>query len=279
MSDIVNGFPNIFYQEKDLEELLPAKEDAYSSISNININNVSASFGIALHMHQPTIPAGGHDLQQAALISNLQHMFENQGIGDNHNASVFLNCYSRMSDIVRELDGNGKNPRVMLDYSGNLLWGLRQIEGGRVLDNLKHITNEKRYQKNVEWLGTMWSHAVATSTPVPDIKIHLLAWRKHFASIFGIDAVKRVKGFSPPEMHLPIHPDVCYEYIKALNDCGYQWLMVQEHSIENVDGSHLQNPHFPHKLVVKNSLRESMLPMLFRMITLDDFISLLKESF
>lgn len=249
MSDTINGLPNIFGSGVKRE-----KETSPTVKSNIDIKNVQSAFGIALHMHQPTIPASSDDIRSANLISNLQYMFEHQGMGDNHNASVFLWCYSRMADFIKELSGQGKNPRIMFDYSGNLLWGLRQIENGRVLDNLASVTNDKRYHGNVEWVGTMWSHAVVTSTPVPDIKLHIDAWREHFASIFGEEALSRVKGFSPPEMHLPIHPDVCYEYIKTLKESGYEWLMVQEHTIENVDGSGIRRPHFPHKLVAKNSL-------------------------
>jgi hypothetical protein len=182
---------------------------------------------------------------------------EHQNIGDNHNAPMFLWCYSRMSDFVRELVGQGKNPRVMLDYSGNLLWGLRQMGEGGVLDKLRLITCDERYYQYIEWVGTMWSHAVVSSTPIPDIKLHMRAWQEHFASIFGFEALARVKGFSPPEMNLPIHPDVCFEYVKALKECGYEWLMVQEHTIENVDGTPLTYHNFPHKLVARNSLGEA----------------------
>jgi len=254
MSDIIQGMPNIFYKTSDISKLSPSKENCYAPLLKNKFKDVQSCFGIALHMHQPTIPAATNDLRTSRLISNLQNMMENQHIGDNHNAPVFMNCYERMSGIIRSFVDRGCNPRVMLDYSGNLLWGLRQMENGRVLESLKEITKNKKYFPNVEWLGTTWSHAVATSTPVPDIKIHLMAWRKHFASIFGAEAVKRVKGFSPPEMHLPIHPDVCYEYVKALKECGYQWIMVQEHTIENLDGSGIKRPHLPHKLIAKNSL-------------------------
>ncbi|MFH1790482.1 MAG: glycosyl hydrolase family 57, partial [Candidatus Omnitrophota bacterium] len=228
----------------------------YEPVSNINFKNVQSAFGIALHMHQPTIPASCPDLGQARLISNLQHMMEHQDVHDNHNAPVFMWCYARMSDFVREMVSNGQNPRVMLDYSGNLLWGLSQMDSGKVLEDLRLVTCDKKYLRYVEWLGTMWSHAVVTSTPVPDIKLHMTAWRSHFASIFGEDALGRVKGFSPPEMHLPIHPDLCYEYVRALKDCGYEWLMVQEHTIENPDGSGIRKRHFPHRLVAKNSKGE-----------------------
>jgi len=253
-NDIIDGLPNICGDEKTIAKISGIGKDLYASTSNINYDNVNSAFGIALHMHQPTIPASTDDIPTAGLISNLQHMMEHQDIGDNHNSSVFYDCYRRMKRIIHELVASGKNPRVMLDYSGNLLWGLRQMGNGEVLEDLKQITCDKEYQKYAEWLGTMWSHAVVTSTPVPDVKLHLMAWRQHFASIFGEEALERVKGFSPPEMHLPIHPDICYEYIKALKECGYEWVMVQEHTIENIDGSGIQSPHFPHKLVAKNSL-------------------------
>ncbi|MCK5581781.1 MAG: glycosyl hydrolase family 57 [Candidatus Omnitrophica bacterium] len=256
--DIINGIPQITGQEKSLAGIQRSPEEfLYARYSSNNYPHVQSSFGIALHMHQPTIPASCDDIPSADLISNLQHMMEHPDIGDNHNASVFLQCYTRMSDIVREMVDHGHNPRVMLDYSGNLLWGLRQMRGGEALGTLARVTTDEKYYQNVEWLGTMWSHAVVTSTPVPDIKLHMLAWRYHFAAIFGTEAEKRVKGFSPPEMHLPIHPDVCYEYVKALKECGYQWVMLQEHTIENMDGSGIRRPHMPHRLVARNSLGET----------------------
>lgn len=248
--------PHICGAEQRLKKITSNRPPLYAPISNIDIDKVQSAFGIALHMHQPTIPAETDDVRTAGLISNLQYMMEHQHIGDNHNAPVFLWCYSRMADFIRDLVGEGHNPRVMLDYSGNLLWGLQEVENGRVLEDLKQITTHKKYYRYVEWLGTMWSHAVVSSTPVPDIRLHIRAWQRHFSAIFGEEALGRVKGFSPPEMHLPIHPDVCYEYVKALRTCGYEWLMAQEHTVENLDGSGIRRPHFPHKLVAKNSLGE-----------------------
>jgi hypothetical protein len=252
LNDLVGNLPNIYARDNEFK--VTKKKNLYAPCSNIDFHKVRSSFGIALHMHQPTIPAGGGDLHRAALVSNLQNMFENPGIGDNHNAGVFFECYQRLSWIIPNLVKEGKSPRVMLDYSGNLLWGLRQINGGQALENLKNITCDKSYYTYVEWLGTMWSHSVVTSTPVPDIKLHMQAFRHHFASIFGLEAEERIKGFSAPEMHLPIHPDVCHEYVKALKECGYEWLMVQEHTIEDLNGRGISNPHLPHKLVAKNSL-------------------------
>ncbi len=252
----IDFVPDIVADEQILTKYRKPKQDLYAPISNIAYDQVNSAFGIALHMHQPTIPASGDDLSRAKLISNLQYMMEHQNIGDNHNAPVFMNCYQRMADIIPELVNKEKNPRVMLDYSGNLFWGLQQMEGGRALKDLKRITGDPKYFRYAEWLGTMWGHAVVSSTPIPDIKLHMQSWLQHFGSIFGNEALSRVKGFSAPEMHLPIHPDVCYEYVQALKECGYQWLLVQEHTIQNLDGSGIRRPHFPHRLVAKNFLGE-----------------------
>jgi len=255
---IPGGIPPISGHQDVTRSAKDQKKSWYATRSHLDLSQVQSAFGIALHMHQPTIPASTDDWGQAGLISNLQYMMEHQDIGDNHNAPVFLQCYARIADIIKELIGQGKHPRVMLDYSGNLFWGLAQMGEGWALDNLKAMTADPKTGPCVEWLGTMWSHAVASSTPVPDLKLHMLAWRHQFAAIFGDEALKRVKGFSPPEMHLPIHPDVCYEYVKALKECGYEWLMVQEHTVENLDGSGIQRPHLPHKLVARNSLGETL---------------------
>jgi hypothetical protein len=254
LSEIIDGLPNISGWEAAVQSVVQQDQPVFLPRTNIRLENVTSAFAVALHMHQPTIPAG----HQGALISNLQHMFENPHDGDNHNAGVFAWCYSRIADFIPELVAKGCNPRVMLDYSGNLLWGLRQMGRGDVLDNLKRVTCDPTYQPYVEWLGTMWSHAVAPSTPIPDLKLHIQAWQHYFASVFGWEALARVKGFSPPEMHLPNHPDTLYEYIKALKECGYRWLMVQEHSVETLAGHSLQYRHLPHRLLARNSHGETM---------------------
>jgi hypothetical protein len=103
----------------------------------------------------------------------------------------------------------------------------------------------------------MWSHAVVSSTPVPDLVLHMLAWRHHFGALFGASALARVRGFSAPEMDLPVHPDACFAYVRALRACGYRWLMVQEHTVENPDGTPLRQPRVPHRLVARNSEGET----------------------
>ncbi len=107
----------------------------------------------------------------------------------------------------------------------------------------------------MEWLGSFWGHAVAPSTPIPDLKLQILAWQHHFAALFGREALQRVKGFSLPEMHLPNHPDTLHALVQALRECGYRWLLVQEHSVENLDGSGLRQDQkfIPNQLVARSS--------------------------
>jgi hypothetical protein len=124
-----------------------------------------------------------------------------------------------------------------------------------VFDSLKRITCDHRYRRAVEWLGCPWGHAVAPSTPTQDFRLHVTAWQHHFAAIFGLEALSRVRGFSPAEMALPNHPDTSYEFVKTLKDCGYQWVLVQEHSVERPENGHgPERKHLPHRLVCRNSL-------------------------
>ena len=256
--ETVSGLPNLCGHEEQVEAVTARRDPVYLQETNLRIDRLQAVCAIALHMQQPLIPAGGGDLHSADTISNLDHMFRNPGIGDNHNAGVFADCYGRMGDIIPDLVGQGKSPRVMLDYSGELLYGLRKMGRGDVLDRLSRITTDHHYRRYAEWLGTMWGHAVASSTPLPDLKLHVRAWQHNFAAIYGWDALARVKGFSPPEMHLPNHPDAAYEYVRTLRECGYRWMMVQEHTVETLEGQGLSDRHVPHRFVAKNSLGEEV---------------------
>ncbi|MDQ5832169.1 MAG: glycosyl hydrolase family 57 [Actinomycetota bacterium] len=260
LAELVDGLPNLSGAEGLIATTIedaaaravfatPESEDPFAGIES--------AFAIALHMHQPLIPAGGDDLRTAALISNLRCMTEHPDVGDNHNAPVFRWCYKRMAEFISQLVEEGAQPRVMLEYSGTLLHGLREMGAHDVLDALRTITLEPRYRGTVEWLGCPWGHAVAPSTPVQDYRLHVSAWQQHFAALFGLEALTRVRGFSPSEMALPNHPDVAYEFVQTLKDCGYRWVLVQEHTVEQPDGGGVQHRHLPQRLVCTNSRGET----------------------
>jgi hypothetical protein len=258
LPEIVGGLPNFCGAEAQVEEVMRGRGPVFLNETNLRLDRLQATFAVALHMHQPLVPAGGRDLRTAEMIGNLEVMLRDPGTGDNHNAGVFLDCYGRTRDIVADLVHSGRNPRIMLDYSGELLYGLRQMGRGEVLDRIRGLACDWTLRRHAEWLGTMWGHAVAPSTPPPDFKLHMRAWQQQFAANFGWDALGRVRGFSPPEMHLPNHPDVAFEYVKVLKECGYRWLLVQEHTVETLEGRGLGYKHLPHRLIVRNSAGEEL---------------------
>jgi Glycosyl hydrolase family 57 len=255
LTEYVDDLPNLSGSEQLIEGAVAAgrARPVFLGETPVRLAEVDSAFAIALHMHQPLIPAGGPDLRSAAIVSNLQWMLEHPDIGDNHNAATFRWCYQRMGQLIPQLLAEGFQPRIMLEYSGTLLEGLLRMGAGDVLEALKRLTRDPSVRQAVEWLGCPWGHAVAPSTPVQDYRLHVRAWQHHFAAIFGLEALGRVRGFSPAEMALPNHPDVAYELVKTLNDCGYQWLLVQEHTVERPDGRPLERPHLPHRLVCTSS--------------------------
>jgi hypothetical protein len=249
-------FPNLSGSEPLVEAALQKTRgrELHRHRGYIDIGNVESAFSIALHMHQPLVPAGGDHLPTARVIGNLEAMLRNTGSGDNHNAPVFLWCYKRMGELIPQLVREGRNPRVMLEYSGTLLHGLRQMGAHDVIDALKGITQNPDFERCVEWLGMPWGHPVAPSTPAQDFRLHVQAFQHHFAAIFGLEAAGRLRGFSPSEMALPNHPDVAYAFVKTLRDAGYEWILVQEHTVELAEnGWGLQNKHVPHRLVCRSS--------------------------
>ncbi len=252
---LLTSLPPIAGREADLQRLMQSDLPIWRQHSNLELDRIQSGFACALHMHQPTIPAGA----DGALISHLQYMVEHQGEGDNHNAEPFAQCYRRLADLLPQLIREGCNPRIMLDYSGNLLWGVEQMGREDITGALRYLACDVEMQRHVEWLGSFWGHAVAPSTPIPDLKLQISAWQHQFAAMFGDAALQRVRGFSPPEMHLPNHPDTLFEFISALNQCGYRWLLVQEHSVETLDGAPLsqEQKYLPNRLIARNSSGET----------------------
>jgi hypothetical protein len=258
LPEYVDGLPNISGSEEMIAEAL-SRTARPRCQGDIDWGRANSAYAITLHMHQPLIPNPDQELERAEVISNLKYMMDHSNVGDNHNAVVFHQCYKRMGEFIPRLVAEGRQPRIMLDYSGTLLHGLHAMGLRDVFDSLRMITCDPRYRHCVEWLGSAWGHPVAPSTPVQDYRLHVQAWRHFFAALFGVEALAAVQGFSPAEMALPNHPDVFYEFVRTLKECGYRWVIVQEHTVEHVeDGRALAYPHRPHRLVARNSRGETL---------------------
>jgi hypothetical protein len=51
---------------------------------------------------------------------------------------------------------------------------------------------------------------------------------------------------------------VAYAFVKTLRDCGYRWVLVQEHTVEQPEtGAGPEHRHLPHRLVCTNSEGET----------------------
>ena len=208
LPEIVDGLPNICGAESAIEQALKrsAERAVFLDQSGVDFSRIRGASAIALHMHQPLIPAGGADLRTRGYNRQPAADDGNPGAASSHNAGIFRWCYKRMGEFIPQLVGEGKQPRVMLDYSGTLLYGLRQMGLDDVLDSLRGITCEPRYRRCVEWLGSAWGHAVAPSTPVQDYRLHVSAWQHHFAAIFGLEALAASAGSRPPKWRCPTIP-------------------------------------------------------------------------
>lgn len=260
LPEYINGLPNICGQEGLIEETVRGSrlESIFLHESGVDFARARGCCSVALHMHQPIVPAGGSErgsnMRFEPLVGYLQFLLESPYEEDRHNAEVYRWCYKRMGEYIPRLVEEGKNPRMMLDFTGTLFHGLRQMAAHDVFDSLKTITCNRRYRRCVEWLGTTWGHAVAPSTPPLDYRLHVKAWQHHFGAVFGLEALSRVRGFVPSELALPNHPDLAYEMVKSIRDCGYLYMIVQEHSVERPnDGWGSQWLHIPNRLVCRNS--------------------------
>ena len=134
--------PDLCGSEQEIARATAATAPVYLNESTIDFPRTRSTFAIALHMHQPLIPAGGDDLRTAAVIGNLQFMLDHPEIKDAHNATTFIECYKRMGKFIPELLAEGKHPRVMLDYSGCLLHAVAQMGRQDVLDALKLLATD-----------------------------------------------------------------------------------------------------------------------------------------
>ena len=107
LPEYVDDLPNICGSEAMIAESLSQAARPCRQ-GEMDWGRIKSAFAIALHMHQPLIPARSQDLRTAAIISNLKYMMDHPDVGDNHNAPVFHWCYKRMGEFIPELVARGQ---------------------------------------------------------------------------------------------------------------------------------------------------------------------------
>jgi hypothetical protein len=110
LPEYVDDLPNLCGSERLVEAAIRAGRDwpVFGGPRSVDLAGIDSAFAVALHMHQPLIPAGGPDPRTAAIVGNLQWMLEHPDLGDNHNAPVFHSCYKRMGELIPQLLSEGK---------------------------------------------------------------------------------------------------------------------------------------------------------------------------
>ena len=202
-------------------------------------------------MHQPLIPAGGADLRTAAVISNLQYMMDQPGHRrqpQRLGLPLVLQTHGRVHPAAARRGaaapgdaGILRHPAARAAARWAATTSSTACAGSRPI---------RAYRQAVEWLGCPWGHAVAPSTPVQDFRLHVRAWQHHFAAIFGLEALSRVRGFSPAgdgaaqpsRRRLRVRPDP--EGLRLRVGAG-----AGAHGRATRTGGGIRQPHLPHRLV------------------------------
>jgi hypothetical protein len=80
LAEYVDGLPNLCGQEPLISEAVEAGRRRPVFPGGASIEGDVSTFAVALHMHQPLIPAAGGDLRAAGIISNLAWMMDHPDI-------------------------------------------------------------------------------------------------------------------------------------------------------------------------------------------------------
>ena len=259
LPETVDGLPNISGSEDSIREAIAAAagRPVYPPDNGVDFGRIRSACAIALHMHQPLIPVGD-DLRTAEIASNLKQMRDRGNDEARGNANVFHWCYKRMGEFVPQLVDQGSQPRVMLDYSGTLLWGLRQMGLGDVFDTLRTITCDPRYRDKVEWLGLRLGAScraldagAGLSAPPARLAAPLRRAVRHRGAAAG------ARLLAAARWHCPIIPtspmSSCVRCANAvISGC---WCRSTPSSVPMVAGR--SATHLPHRLVCRNSRGET----------------------
>jgi hypothetical protein len=169
------------------------------------------------------------------IIGNLGKMLSSDDSRDQWDGRLMARAYRNPAFWVRNLEGEGKHPRVAVDFSGLLLENLaktnelrsqKDVDGNVIGDVIKlwrQALNE--FPDSIEFSGTAYAHCYFPMTPEEDWEPQVDFWRKVFCSFFGPEPTGRVKGFWLPEMGVPAAGRLSM-LVRLLKNKGYEWLIL-----------------------------------------------------
>ena len=81
LPEYLDGLPSLCGSEQTVEAAIAAGRDrpVFDGRSSVSIAGIDSAFAVALHMHQPLIPAGGPDPRTAAAYTLGLPRFDGQG--------------------------------------------------------------------------------------------------------------------------------------------------------------------------------------------------------
>ena len=199
--------------------------------------NMKAVYLPWLHMHQPMVFTSDNEI-----VGNLEKMLSSDDSRDQWDGRLMARAYRNPAFWVRNLEEEGKHPRVAVDYSGILLENLKKsselqsledVDGnviGDIIALWKEVLHE--FPDSVEFSGTAYAHCYFPVTPEEDWESQIDLWKKLFSSLFGPESTERVRGFWLPEMGVP-SAEKLDRLVSLLKSRGYKWLILP---IEAVKG-------------------------------------------
>ena len=200
LPETVDGLPNISGSEDSIREAIAAAagRPVYPPDNGVDFGRIRSAFAVALHMHQPLIPAGGPTCAPRRRSATCSTCWTTPAMRRQPQRPGVSWCYKRMGEFIPQLVDEGSQPRVMLEYSGTLLHGLRQMGPSDVIDALRPITCDPRYRDAVEWLGCRLGarrRALDAAAGLSAARAGLAAPLRGASS--GWRRCGRVRGFSP----------------------------------------------------------------------------------
>ncbi len=194
---------------------------------------------INLHHHQPFL-----FIDNGKRVSNIRKMWQYAGNDDQQrwNAACYVGSYRELGKSVNLLVNEGYEPRIMADFTGSLLKGLKEAEddgllgemsiekggsrAGNVISELRRATGLP--SPHLEMTATGIHHPLfhPDATPKEDWSLHIEAYISLHEDLFGKSSARGLYGFWPPEMAIPGKPDDLYDLIEVLRRNGIKWIML-----------------------------------------------------